>query len=357
MIVLLYQWDLSGFGQSSNKSESIEQAINPKNGSIVKLKKETIYFQSSKTLWDWIELVGLISTGMIPFVLYQLQHSQQKLAKQNEKFENELAKQNEKFENERAKKLSNEEALQAYFDRMSVLLLDKNLRTLPAGTPRQLEVLNVARAITLSILRRLNNDGKNKGSVIWFLIELELITEFKLNLSNANLDGADLQGANLSYAELNYSRFKGANLREVNFNKAKLSRTNFHKAKFSKTDLSSSILSHSDFRKAQLTYKSVNFAYAKLEGADFSDAKLQGVDFGSANLGGAKLIRADLTNANLGQANLADTDLDGAILIDVKYTIPAQIQSAKNWDKAIYSPALRKELGLPEIETTNQDNQ
>jgi Pentapeptide repeats (8 copies) len=357
LIAVLYQFDWSGFGKYSHKSESIEEVISPKNGEIIKLKREAKYFQLSKTLWDWIGLAGVVSTGTIPFVLYQFQQNQQKLALKYKRDEDERALIYKKAEDERARKLLNEEALQAYFERMSVLLLDKNLKTLSAGTPRHNEALNVARAITLSILRKLNGDSSRKGSVIWFLIELELITQSKLNLSNANLDVAKLRGANLSNAQLSYASFKGANLIEVNLSNAVLSNATFSKAQFFQTNLSGAVLSHADFRYAQLGNSKINLSYAKLNGADLSNANLEGVDLGSANLGGAKLINANLKNVNLGWANLTDTDLDAADLTGAQYLTPSQVKSAKNWHKAKYSSLLNKELGLPEIDVTHKGNQ
>ncbi len=354
LIAVLYQLDWSGFGKYSNKSESIEEVISPKNGEIIKLKKETKYFHLSKALWDWIGLAGVVGTGTIPFVLYQLQQNQHKLAKENEITEKQIALEDKRSENERARKLLNEEALQAYYDRMSALL---NLKTLFAGTPRHTEALNVMRAITLSILRKLNNDGSRKGSVIWFLIELELITQSKLNLSNANLDVAKLRGANLSHAKLSYASFKSANLIEVDLSNAILNNATFSKAQFFQTNLSGAVLSHADFRYAQLGNSIINLSYAKLNGADLSYANLEGIDLGSADLGGTKLINANLKNANLGWANLTDADLDAADLTGAQYLTSLQVKSAKNWNKATYSSLLNKELGLPEIDVSNKGNQ
>jgi uncharacterized protein YjbI with pentapeptide repeats len=357
LIAILYQFAWSGFGQYSNKSESIQEVINPKNGKIIKLKKEATYFQSSKTLWDWIGLAGVVSTGMIPFVLHQFQQNQEKLAKKYKDDEDARARKREDGEKQRARKLLNEEALQAYFDRMSVLLLDKNLKISSADTPKHIEALKVARARTLSILRRLDGYGNHKGSVIWFLIELELITQPKLNLSDANLNGANIRGANLSNAQLTYASFQGANLMEVDFRDADLSNATFRNAVFRQTDLRGALLLHTDFRYAQLGNRETNLSHAKLNGADLSNANLEGVDLGSANLGGAKLIKTNLKNANLGQVDLTDTDLNGANLTGVKYITPSQVKSAKNWDKATYSPFLSKELGLSKTNVTNKGNQ
>jgi uncharacterized protein YjbI with pentapeptide repeats len=53
------------------------------------------------------------------------------------------------------------------------------------------------------------------------------------------------------------------------------------------------------------------------------------------------LIRQYLKASLLTDANLEGADLRGAIF-DIE-----QIKKAKNWDKAIYDPEVRKKLGLP----------
>lgn len=62
-----------------------------------------------------------------------------------------------------------DEALQAYLDQMSTLLLDRDLRRLKGDS----EVRTLARARTLTILARL--DGGHEKSVLQFLYESNLI--------------------------------------------------------------------------------------------------------------------------------------------------------------------------------------
>lgn len=113
-----------------------------------------------------------------------LQQLQQERANKQEKLEKEIAEANQR-----------EEALQTYFDRISTLLVEKKLLAIADKlneTRNKLlladqklladqELLDVSthviRARTLSILRRLENDGVRKTSVIQFLIEAEVISD------------------------------------------------------------------------------------------------------------------------------------------------------------------------------------
>jgi hypothetical protein len=87
--------------------------------------------------------------------------------------------------------MPSENALQAYIDKMSELLLHEKLR----DSAEDDEVRNIARVRTLSVLRGL--DGKRKGDVIQFLHESGLIDKDKciINLINADLSKADLHAA------------------------------------------------------------------------------------------------------------------------------------------------------------------
>src|SRR5205814_9715114 len=79
-----------------------------------------------------------------------------------------------------------EAALQAYIDKMSELILDKNLFN-STKEPR-----TIARVRTLTVLTRL--DKERKWSVLQFLHESGLIGK---GVRNIDLDGADLTDANL----------------------------------------------------------------------------------------------------------------------------------------------------------------
>jgi hypothetical protein len=156
------------------------------------------------TLWDWITLLivpAVIAGGGLWYNSQQREREQQ-------------------IANDRAQ----DEALQAYLDQMSNLLLEKDLRTSDWNS----EVRTLARARTLTVLARL--DGDRKRSVVQFLYEAELIIvgRFVLDLKSADLSGADLRGgdlreANLIGANLSEANLIGANLSEANLSEADLS--------------------------------------------------------------------------------------------------------------------------------------
>ncbi|MDJ0675141.1 MAG: pentapeptide repeat-containing protein [Calothrix sp. MO_167.B42] len=100
---------------------------------------------------------------------------------------------------------------------------------------------------------------------------------------------------------------------------------------------------------------------AYLSGADLSDAYLSGADLSGAylreaNLSGADLSRANLSGTDLSRANLSRANLSRANLSRAKNLTPEQIKSGKNWEKAIYDPEFRQQLGLPETGTANEDD-
>lgn len=300
-----------GFGITADKSVTTTVEKDPQ-GKITKTV-ETTKTDRGKTLWDWLSLLGVPIT--LAILGYWLQQIQQKRAEEVAKDQRELAADETK-----------EEVLQVYFDRLSVLLVDKNLRAIAAkinsekqeNTLEEQELLDsavdVIRARTLSILRRFENDKERKTSVIRFLIEADFISKLKLNLSHADLSHADLRetdliGADLRDADLIGAYFIRADLRDAKLSHAKLNHANLVGANLGK----------------------VNLFLADLIGADLSNANLK-----DANLSGA-----DLSNANLKDVNLIGADLSNAIGLS-----PGQVQQAKRWEKAQYDQDFRKQLGL-----------
>ncbi len=179
-----------------------------------------------KTLWDWL---GLLAALAIPVVVgFGAAWFTALQGKVSDR---------ENTDNQR------EAALQTYIDKMSELLLEKQLRT---SQPED-EVRTIARVRTITLLFQL--DARRIGYVFAFLREAGLMSA-KPNSSIVNMDRANLNGANLS----------GANL----------------------------------FR-------------ANLSGADLSKALLGVADLRDAHLNGANLSGADLTLANLSGANLSKT--------------------------------------------------
>ena len=320
----------TGIGKDSNESETIEAELNPKkNNEITKITyKKTENFQSSKTLWDFLGLAGTIA---IPFVLLYFERTQQRRSLQQAENEKKIADNNLR-----------EQALEAYFDKMSELLIDKQLKVLIGKTLEESDpeysvldaALNIVRVRTLSVLRRLDQDGERKGNVIRFLIDSEL-------LSNLDLNSADLSLANLSGAKLYNANLSGANLEGANLKDAKLSHTNFSGANLSRTDLSRTDLSHTNFSDANLSganLEGANLLLAVLSNFYIRGDNLEGINLSGANLEGANLKDAKLSDANLKDAKLSGANLKGANFTHAKNLTVEQIKAAKNWQQAKYDP-------------------
>jgi uncharacterized protein YjbI with pentapeptide repeats len=123
-----------------------------------------------------------------------------------------------------------------------------------------------------------------------------------VNLSSADLTGADLTEADLAGAQLN-----GANLTG-----AQLNRANLTGAQLNNVDLTGAQLNGARLTGAQLTR--ANLTSADLTSADLADAWLPGVDFTRADLDSARLTGANLAEITLTDANLRFADLTSANL-------------------------------------------
>jgi len=317
-----------GLGLSTIKT-SIHILQKDASGNIVKDLTE-IRSSSGKTLWDWLSLLG------VPFSLTLLglwfQSKQRSI----------------QFEEQR------EEVLQAYIDRISALLIDKNLMAIASNKERSTDQkelldasLHVIRAYTLSTLRRLDADASRRSNIIQFLTESEIFYSLKLDLSGAylrdttltglelknavldevnfrhltyresaanivrfcraDLRGADLREsefcwstfyeANLSYAKLTNSQFPEACLREANLRGAKCRKAAFDKADMSKADMRLADCRDTCFIKTNLKESNLvktNFRGANLRNSNLSSTNLQRADLCNTNLEGASLKGADL---------------------------------------------------------------
>jgi len=119
----------------------------------------------------------------------------------------------------------------------------------------------------------------------------------RLDLTKADLSGADLKWADLRKANLRGADLSGANLRE-----ADLSWANLREASLSAADLSGA-----------------NLRWASLSGADLS-----GANFSKADLGEANLTKARLSETNFGAAclrnamGLAECNFQGPCILDIR---------------------------------------
>jgi uncharacterized protein YjbI with pentapeptide repeats len=277
----------AGFGPDETITKSEKRN---KQGDIIETTS-TIALQNAKTLWDWLGLLGVpFSLAVLGYVLQQLQQTR---IDEQVKVEKEIAESNQR-----------EEALQNYLDRLSELLIDKNMLAtadrvqermnqgfLPIkshgmiiqkpiesheATGQEIELINaskdVIRARTLSILRRLGQDGARKGDVLQFLIEAEVINKLKLNLSGANLSGMSLRDTKLRSVYLKEADLSCTNLYYVDFRYANLSSANLSSANLSPVDFSNVDLSNADLRNTNFT-EGVRLFSANLSNADLRDAQ------------------------------------------------------------------------------------
>jgi len=149
----------------------------------------TGFNRPSKTLWDWLQLLGVLAVPIVVgFGAVWFTTQQSKVADEENK------------DNQR------EIALQTYIDKMSELLLHEKLR----DSVEEDEVRKIACVRTLIVVRRL--DKERRGNVLLFLNESGLIGKDKQII---NLDGAWLYGADLYRATLYRADLSGANLKDA----------------------------------------------------------------------------------------------------------------------------------------------
>jgi uncharacterized protein YjbI with pentapeptide repeats len=132
------------------------------------------------------------------------------------------------------------------------------------------------------------------------------------NFGRANLRAADLSRADLSEARLYRANLGGANLCGADLREADLIGANLSRAELIGADLSGAYLSEANLSGADLS--EANFSGAKLSRADLSEARLYRANLGGANLSSANLSRAQLGGANLRATQLIETDLRDAKL-------------------------------------------
>lgn len=261
------------------------------------------YFRG-KTFWDWIELA--ILPIILTLVAYRFT---------NEQKTRELAI---------AQSNKGADALQKYFDQLANLFIEQDL----SSDEKQSAATEFTKARTLITLDML--DGRQKGHLIRFLYELELINKEATTL--------ELRKANLSTLILEPGYYEGINLSKTNLDQAEIFYCNFSKGDFSGCTIENSILENVDFHEADLNYVSFyksdlfdsNLSRSQLTKAIFKDAnlyraKLENIQARSSNFRGANLRKtllkdAYLAFADFSFANLKEADLNGADLNHANFT-------------------------------------
>jgi uncharacterized protein YjbI with pentapeptide repeats len=198
-----------------------------------------------KTVWNWMELLIVPLALAVIGLAFSVQQDarQQRVENQRAEAERELAVQR-----------AQDEALQAYLDQMSTLLLEKDLRDSEAGS----EVRTLALARTHTVLESLG--PSRKSELMQFLLEADLVEGLDGRDPIIELGTADLKGANLTGAVMPFAYLSGANLRGA--------------------DLGGIILSDADLRDVNLTRpdQKAFLRRAHLLGADLSGANLRGAE-------------------------------------------------------------------------------
>lgn len=204
-------------------------------------------FRPPKTLWDIMQLL------IVPLFLGFSAIWINKVIRENEK---RRTAEKEKIEKRKTEEQQQEEAIQHYLDKMSELLIEKEV--LEKIKDEDEAILGVARGRTVSTLRMLNRNRQN--ILLSFIRDANLADHiFKgANLSDARLEETYLWSINLIRADL-----RGANLREANLWRADLKGANLREA-----DLRGANLREADLREAELRG-------ADLRGADLWRANLE----------------------------------------------------------------------------------
>jgi uncharacterized protein YjbI with pentapeptide repeats len=335
----------------------------------------------SRTLWDWLHLLSALA---IPIVLAGagFLFTANQNARQQE-LENQRSKAAQELEDQRAQA----EALQAYLDQMSQLLLEQDLLKSEEDDPAR----TLAQARTTTIITRLDAPGNR--SVTRFLTDsgltgaslarlkqsssVSILSQAELrdanlagaflpsaNLTKAKLENADLSNASLVSADLSGANLENANLKEANLLFADLSDANLSGANLRKVDLTEVNLEGANLQRATLPSRHFNLAEilqpgisleranlvrADLAGRDLTDASLEDADLTDATLEEANLKAADLTSADLSEVNLAGANLAQADLTEATIT-PKQLDQAESLEGATMPNGQKYEnwLGAPE---------
>ena len=247
------------------------------------------------TVRDWLPIAGALLVSVVIAlgiwaITWQLEKLENQRARQAQKIENQRAE----AERELAEQRAQDEALQAYLDQMSQLILDRQLLEIEQGNPVHEQgdpVHTLAQARTSTAILRL--DAEHNESVTHFLITSGLSVRSKDSprlLRGSTLSHAKLSGAHLANADLGDADLSGADL-----SNALLLNANLIVADLSGADLSNALLDNADL-------------VADLSNADLSGANLIGADLSDANLFSANLSEANLNGADLENANLSGAD-------------------------------------------------
>jgi hypothetical protein len=228
---------------------------------------------STKTLWDWLQLL-IIPLGLAAVAFaFNDAHTRRDQKREDARVSRERSI---------AADARREESLRTYLQQMSDLMLRHRLRASRGSTegefpPSDVQVL--ARTLTLTVLGRL--DPARKGLVVRFLYEARLLDDssgVRGDVRHFNVPAVDLADADLRRVSL-----RGATLQS------------FVGPEGTGAGLSGADLGHADFRDADV--EALKVQDADLRGADFSGADLHLSIFSRACVSGARFVETNLTSA------------------------------------------------------------
>src|SRR5215204_953701 len=279
-----------GTDKSTPKQEDAVRKRMRRSGSLQRTQQRKAWTRRDlgrMTLREWLPIVGaLLVSVVIALGIWGITWQLEKLENQRAEAERELAEQR-----------AQDEALQAYLDQMSQLILDRKLLEVEQGDPVHAPgdpVHTLAQASTSTAILRL--DAKHNESVTHFLINSDLSVRSE---DSARL----LRGSTLSHAKLSGAHLPNADLGDVELSGADLSNALLLNANLIGADLSGADLSNALLDNADLV--------AHLPNADLSGASLIGADLSRSVLDNANLSGAVLDNANLGGADgITNEELD-----------------------------------------------
>jgi len=221
-------------------------------------------------------------------------------------------------ETQSAERRAEDDALEAYLNDMTTLMVDKALRKAQLGD----DLSTAVRARTLTVLNRLFRSVHNR-EVLRFLYESKLIGTTEdhpvVNLRGAALPELYAPGANL----------QGVNLPLTNLSDAILPDAQLQEAKLQEARLGEAWLAGAKLRGAQL------------QRAWLYKVDLQGADLTGANLQEAKIFEANLLGVDLSRTvGLTQAQLDVA-LGDQETQVPDYLERPKAWIMPIEEQRLR----------------
>lgn len=223
--------------------------------------------QPTKTLWDWMEI--LIVPAVLGIGLYILNQS----ARASER---EIAEKNRAEDEAIAEDNRNQATLEAYFDRMTELILDEDIlifnesenddrkklvRTI--GITRTITVLRILDAVRVKAVFEFIEDAGLKEIISFKGANLRGVNWAESFLFDTNLAGVRLRNANLQRIHLTGSNLQRAGMRYVNLQDARLKRTSLQRADLRHANLKGAVLRGADLQDT-------NFEHANLAGADLS---------------------------------------------------------------------------------------